>query len=240
MADDSELMEWDFATLVAWWNLYGLPVLLLVVGAVAWLGERARRAAPDGSLRTVGRIGLIHCGLAVWGLIALSQELLAIRATGNPQSHPSLVVAVFGSVVNPLLALGILRRRRGARRFAIVWYVFLSILAIVVSVWLSYYHVAVDAATWPQHLTSKFMPFVLLVVMFMPRIKRVFARPARAATSGPESSGLEVAPALPPDSAGASVLSVIVLLLLVVVCSNLVVDAADWGYRVVTEPEAIP
>ena len=50
------------------------------------------RRAPGGtSSRTVRRIGLIHCALAIQALMFLVQELLTIRTMGIPESHVGLV-----------------------------------------------------------------------------------------------------------------------------------------------------
>jgi hypothetical protein len=243
MADGSDSIQWDVVDLNASWNLFGLPVLLLIVAVIVWIHHRSRpqtTAGFDSPWAVVRYIGLIHCGLAIQSMIALAQEVLAIRALGNPQSHATFVGAIIGSVVNPLLGLGILCRRPLYRWLAIAWYAILSLLAILVVAWLSYYHVAFDAASWPEQLISKVRPFILLVVMLLPRTKYVFARRARGAPSSAGSNGVEGALAQPQAPAGRPVVSLVTLLLLIVVCSNLVMDAVDWGYRLITEAEPVP
>jgi hypothetical protein len=240
MTAGSESIPWDLVDLIAYWNLYGLPVLLLMVVAIGWGRHRSQPAAAaqlDSSKAVVRRIGLIHCGLAIQALIALAQELSAIRALGNPQSHASFVGATFGSVVNPLLGAGFLFWRPLTRWFAIAWYVIRTLLAIVVVAWLSYYHVGVDITSWPEQLISKVMPFVLLVIMLLPRTRYGFAMRGRTAPVVAESSNTEGAPAQLSAPSGQPIVSLLTLLLFIIVCSNLVVDAADWAYRLLTERE---
>ena len=86
--------------------------------------------------RSIRRIGLIHCALALHALISLVQELLTIRTMGIPESHVSLVGSSISTLVNPVLAFGLLRRRQAARRLAIGWYVILSLIAVLVVAWL--------------------------------------------------------------------------------------------------------
>jgi hypothetical protein len=239
MADGGDTIEWDFVTLVAWWNLYVLPMLLIVVAIVVVLRSRSRPATTsrlDGS-RTVCRIGLIHFGLGLQALISLVQELLIVRTMGIPESHIRLVGVMIGAVVNALLGIGILCRRRVARRFAIAWYAILSLIAILAVAWLRYYRVAIDPASWPEQLISKVMPFFLLVVMLLPRTKRAFVKRAPSKPLLGESSNTDEALAQPPAPAGWPVASLLTVLFLIVVISNLVVDAADWGYRLVCETD---
>ena len=61
MPDADDAIEWDFFTLVDWWNLYGLPALLAVVAIAVVVRSRSRPMATrseDGS-RTV-RLGRAH------------------------------------------------------------------------------------------------------------------------------------------------------------------------------------
>jgi hypothetical protein len=235
--NEGEATEWDVVTLIAWWNLYALPVLL-VVAAIAILVRRRAGARPNSSndfARSIRRIGLIHCVLALHSLISLAQELMTIRIMGIPGSHVGLVGSTITTLVNPALALGLLRWRQTARRFAIGWYVFLSVIAVVIVHWMYRYGVDVDPATWPVQLTSKVMPFFLLLVMLLPRTKRLFARSTQLSqpADGEGSLPLALTPASWP------VVSVLTVLFLVVVCSNLVVDMADWVYRLTSEADAV-
>jgi hypothetical protein len=226
MPDGEDAIAWDFLTLVDAWNLYGLPVLLAIVVVVVLVRCRSRsvRAAWRAGSRTVLLVGLIHVALACQALISLVQELLTLRVMGIPQSFVSPVGAVFSSLVNPILAIGLLRHSRLVRRLAIAWYVLLSSLAALVAAWLIYYRVWVGLASWPDQLVAKVLPVLLLVVMFLPRIKRVFQAHV------PEEE--------PRD--GWPLLSLLTLVFLIVVCSNLVVNAADWANRLIFESESLP
>jgi hypothetical protein len=239
--NEGDATGWDIVTLVAWWNLYALPVLL-VVAAIALLVRRRAGAASkfwEEYAQSVRRIGLIHCVLALHALISFVQEVLTIRIMGIPGSHVGLVSSTLSTLVNPALAFGLLRWRQTARRFAIGWYVFQSLIAVVVVHWMYRYGVDVDPATWPVHLTSKVMPFFLLLVMRLPRTKRLFAKDARSKQPSQPGDGEGSIP-LAPAPVGWPVVSVLTALLLLVVCSNLAVDMADWVYRLTFEAEAVP
>jgi hypothetical protein len=236
MPEVDDAIGWDFLTLVDWWNLYGLPILLGLVTIVVLVRARSARAGGvwrRGS-RTVLLIGLIHCVLGLQALVFLAQELLTLRVMGIPQSFVSPVTAIFGSIVNPILAAGLLRHRGWARRVAIAWYAFLSSVAMLVVAWLFYYHVSVEAATWPDQLNSKILPLFLFVIMFLPGIKRVFETRNREErpTSVPADFDLV------NKSASWPILSVLTLLFLIIACSNLIVNAADWGYRLAFDSES--
>ncbi len=64
-------------------------------------------------------------------------------------------------MVNPVLAVGLLRFSPIVRRFALAWYALLSLVAIVAMVWLYYYRVPIDPARWPEQVASKIMPIFL-------------------------------------------------------------------------------
>jgi hypothetical protein len=233
--------EWDIVTLVAWWNLYGLPVLLLVVVIAIAVRRRSGSTTTRWQYRSrsIRRIGLIHCALALHALIALAQELLTVRTMGIPGSHVSLVGSLIGTIVNPVLAFGLLRQSQATRRLAIGWYVVLALIAVWVVAWLWHYGVYVDPATWPVQLVSKVMPFFLLLVMLLPQTKRLFARDPRSKIRDQPDDGEGSLP-LTRAFAGWSAVSLLTVLFLIVVCSNLVVDMADWGYRLTFESEAFP
>jgi hypothetical protein len=241
VAIDGSATEWDFLTLVAWWNLYALPALLVVIAITIAVRHRSGPTMTrwQDRSRSIRRIGLIHCALALHALISLVQELLTIRTMGIPASHVGLVGSSISTIVNPVLAFGLLRQRRAARRLAIGWYVVLSLIAVRVVTWLWHYGADVDPATWPVELVSKVMPFFLLLVMLMPRTKQLFAKDARAKLLSEPDGALG---SLPPTEspAGWPVVSLLTQLFLIVVCSNLVVDVADWCYRLTFESEAIP
>jgi hypothetical protein len=243
MPDALETIAWDFLTLVDCWNLYALPVLLAVVAVALTIRARARsrRAASawcDGS-RTVLLVGLIHLALALGAWISLAQELRSVFATGNAESHFSLVSAFIRSLVYPILAIGLVRRRPWARRLAIAWNAFLALLAVLVVAWLYYYRVGIDIAAWPEQVVPKIRPFFLVVVMFMPNIKKVFAAHAKGVVPKVQPSNLdEASPRATPGSCWPAI-SVMALLLLIVECSNLIVSTADWGIRLLSESEPV-
>jgi hypothetical protein len=70
----------------------------------------------------------------------------------------------------------------------------------------------------------------------LPRTKRLFAKDARSKHfSQPGEARFARS-----RTAGWPVVSLLTLFFLIVVCSNLVVDMADWGYRLTFESEAVP
>ena len=241
MPEMEDAIEWDFVTLVAWWNLYGLPVLLAVV-AIAVLGRNWSRPATtigEDSSRIVRRFGLIHCVLAIQALIFLVQALLTMRTTCIPESFVSPIAGLIDTVVNPVLAIGLLRRRSRTRRLAIAWYVIRSLLGVLIMAWRWYYQVPFDPATWPELAVSRIMPLFLLTVMLLPRIKRVFVTGAMPELLNAEAGHPDLASPRADAPMSWPIVSLATLLLLIVVCSNLVVDAADWGYRLAFEAESI-
>ena len=242
MPEIEDAIEWDFITLVAWWNLYGLPVLLAVVAVVVLIRSRSRAATTTAwdSSQIVCRIGLIHSALAIQAFILLVQELLTLRTMGIPESLISLVAGLIDTVVNPILAVGLLRRWSLARRLAIAWYAILSLLGILVIAWRWYYLVPLDLATWPELAASRIMPLFLFVVMLLRRIKRVFVRGSKPEPQSANTSNRELASPLTDAPIGWPVVSLATLFFLIVACSNLIVDAADWGYRLAFESESIP
>ena len=231
-------IEWDFLSLVTLWNLYGLPVLLVAAAVV--IGLRFRPAAPgllDG-FRTVRLISLIHYGLALRGLIQLVQELLTMRAMGVPESFANLITWTIAVLVNPLLGLGLWQRRPRARRWAIAWYVLLSVIAIIVTVWLQRYHVAIDPARWPDHLVGKGLPLFLLGVMLLPRIITAEPVPQRVLETDPGNRERMAASTPPPPArTGWTIVSLLSLLLFFVVISTMLVDVADWTDRLIVDSE---
>jgi hypothetical protein len=242
MPEPEDAIGWDFLTVIDGWILYGLPILLVVAAAVALRYGRshAKTSASSDSLRTVRRIGLIHCALAAQSLIFLAQELLTMRTMGIPESHISLVVGSITTVMNTVLAFGLKYLSPIARRLALFWYALLSLISLLAIAWLYYYRVGIDPMKWPEQVVSKILPLFLLVVMLLPRAKRVFANRARVAPATAEPSDRDGAVALAEASVGWRIISLAALLFLIVVCSNLVVDAADWGYRLAFVSESVP
>ncbi len=76
--------------------------------------------------------------------------------------------------------------------------------------------------------------------MLLPRIKRVFAKTAPIEPPIAASSSREERRRVAEAPIRWTVISMSALLFLIVVCSNLVVDAADWGYRLAFESESVP
>jgi hypothetical protein len=242
MPEPEDAIGWDFLTVIDGWILFGLPILLVVAAAAALRYGRshAETGASSDSLRTVRRIGLIHCALAAQALIFLVQELLTMRTMGIPESHISLVIGSITTVMNTVLAFGLLGLSPIARRLALFWYALLSLISLLAMAWLYYYRVGIDPMKWPEQVASKILPLYLLVVMFLPRVKRLFTNRARVATPTGEPSNPNGDGALAEASVGRRLISLAALLFLIVVCSNLVVDAAYWGYRLAFVSESVP
>jgi hypothetical protein len=158
---------------------------------------------------------------------------------GIPESHIRLVGVSIGTVVNLILGVGLLLARPLARRFAIVWYAILSLITIVAIGWLWRFRVMFDLTTWPEQLVSKIVPICLLVVMFLPRIRRVFQSQARSKPRRDQPSDRMAELARVTRPAGVPIESVLTRWFLIVVCSNLLIDVADWVYRSCTEPEPL-
>ncbi len=181
---------WDFLTLLTWWNLYTLPVLLLAVGVTVVLRNRRFERSSTGDAGLDGRrlvkiVALIHLGISVQAMVRLAQELLTMREMGVAESFANLIGQTISVVVNPLLALGFWRVWRWARRLAIGWYVLLSFIGVMVTVWRFRFQAPIDLTWWPDYFAGKLMPVFLLAVMFLPRVKRVFARPRNARRQSP-------------------------------------------------------
>jgi hypothetical protein len=239
--------EWDFLTLMSWWNLYCLPAVLvaaaaLVFGRPVLRGLQVKTDARLDGMRIVRLAALIHLGLAIRSSIALAQQLLTFREMGVAESFASLVLAVLGVLVNPALAIGFWRRRPAAWWFAIAWYAFLTVIAILVIRWLLDYSVPFDPAWWPYHAAGKVLPLFLLFVMFLPRTRQAFAKKTK-----PDNKRIErdeelarVDAATPEERPGAprwSLISVLTLWFLIVVVSTVAVESAEWIDRLVWPPE---
>ena len=204
------------------------------------------RSRPDQSGRdgvcTVRRIGLIHCALAAQALISLVQVLLTMRTMGIPESHIDLIAGLDRHrsepdpcrwPVAPVRSLARLWRSPGMRscRCSASW-----------SAWGWYYRVPIDPANMARAVASKMhAAFSFRDHADLPRIKRVFAKRAQAEASTGQPSGPDgaIRARRSRRSAGRS-LQLLTLLFLIVVCSNLVVDATDWSYRLVFDTESVP
>jgi hypothetical protein len=237
-----DAIEWNFRTLVDGWILWGLPISLVIVAIAVLIRNRSRTetSLARDSARIVRGIGLIHCALAAQAVIFLTQALLTMRTMGIPESFIDLIVGLLTTVVNLVLAVGLLRLSLVTRRFALAWYVLLSVIGLVAAWWLTYYQVRIDPAKWPEHVASKMLPIFLLLTMLMPRIKLVFANRGQVEVSTEQPSVPDGATALAEAPIRWTVTSVLALLFLIVGCSNLVVDLTDWGYRLAFETESVP
>lgn len=242
MAETEDAAGWEFRSLPDGWILVGLPVLLAVVAIALVI---YRRAHPEADVsrecrRIVRRIGLIHCALAVQALIFLVQQVPTMRIMGNAESQISMIEGVTTTAVNPVLAIGLLRFSRLARRYALVWYAFLSIIALVAAWWDFRFPGHIDPLHWPEQIVAwKILPLFLFGVMLLSPIKRVFAKQPSRAHSDEESGGLNQEAKVARPRAVWSIISSATLLFLVVVCSNLAVDAIDWVYRLAFATESI-
>jgi hypothetical protein len=215
MLADVEPIDWDFPALAAWWNVYALPALLLVAGAVIAIRLSIRGSTRAGFRRTTVRtIALIHLGLAIRAVIGLAQELTTLQTQGIPQSFPvtGLVAPAVSVVMNLAVGHGLWHLRPWGRWTAIGWDALVAALTVLVVGWQWKYHAAVRLDQWPDYLASDGLPWFLLMVMLLPATRRVFA-----------GSGVSSA-----TSGRFSPLALITFLLLAVVISTILVDAAGW------------
>ncbi len=235
---------WDFRTLLAWWNLYALPALLLAAAVLVFVKNRRSSTnnitgidiGLDGR-RLVKIAALIHLGISVQALVRLTQELLTMGEMGVTESFANFVGQTLSVVINPLLALGFWRSSRATRWAAIGWYALLSVIGVNITVFNFRFHVPVDPIWWADFFAGRLMPFVLLFVMFLPRVRRVFARRKPGQTAGTEPAATEPSPATSPRW---SIISIFAVLCLIVVYSNLAVDTADWVERSIAAPNDVP
>jgi len=239
--------EWDFLTLVWYWHLCALPVVLVAAAVLVFArpivrGLNAKKDARIDGMRIVRLIALIHLGLAVSASIALAQELLTFREMGVAESFSNLILAVLGVLVYPALAFGFWRRRPAAWWFAIAWYALRSVIAVMVIRWWVDYSVPFQPVWWPTHAAGQVLPLFLLVVIFLPRTRRAFAtktKPeARPVERDEEIAGVDsLTPGKRPLAPRWSLVSVLTLWFLIVVVSNVVYESAEWIDRLVWPPE---
>jgi hypothetical protein len=242
MPDSDGPIPWDFRTVLLCWNLCALPALL--VSAAVFLTFRNRRLArnisdaiaSDGR-RLVKIAAIIHLGISVQSLVRLTQELLTMREMGVTESFVNLVGQSFSVIVNPLLALGFWRGWRAARYTSIPWYVLLSVISVIVTRFNLRFPAALDPLWWADYFAGRLMPLFLLFVMFLPRVKRVFAPPKVKAAADIEQASNEPAPA---GNARWSSISIIALLCSIVVFSNLAVDTANWVEQSIVAADDLP
>ena len=159
-------------------------------------------------------IALIHVGLAIRAGIGLAQELMTLRTQGIPQSFPvtGLVAPAVAVLMNLTVGHGLWHLRPWGRRVAIGWDGLVAVLSALIAGWQWKFHAAVRLDQWPDYLVSDGLPWFLLAVMLLPRTRAVFAAPADS----------------PAARSRFSPLTMVALLLLVVVISTILVDAAGW------------
>ncbi len=113
----------------------------------------------------------------------------------------------------------------------------LSVISVIVTGFNSRFPTALDPIWWADYFAGRLMPFFLLFVMFLPRVKRVFAQPKVKPAAAVEQASNEPAPA---RNVRWSIISILALLCLIVVFSNLAVDTADWIERSIAVPDDLP
>lgn len=244
MPPEAEPGAWDFLTLTAWWNLYGLPALLIVVALFVAIrrcncpvassteepSDDSRAHPPRWLLKVIRSIALIHLGLAVRAGIALAQELLTLRAQGIPQSFPvtGIVIPAIAVVANLAIGHGLWRLRAWGRWAAIVWDALAAIMTALVTVWQWKYRATVRLDQWPDYFVADVLPWLLLVVMLLPLTGLLFELRRDVLAAGNEASP-------GPRKRRLSWLRLLAVLLLIIVSSTLLVDAADWLVRMLNE-----
>ena len=244
MPAEAEPNTWDFLTLIAWWNLYGLPALLVVLALILAIRQRNRVVADTGRepseksqahdslgrLKVIRTIALIHLGLAVRRDRARPGAVdLALQ--GIPQSFPvtGIVIPAAALMVNLVIGHGLWRLQSWGRWAAIVWDALAAIIMALVMVWQWKFHVAVRPDQWPDYLVADVLPWYLLVVMLLPGTRSLFEQAGEVLSSARK--------ALPGTGLRRlSWLWLLAVLLLIIVCSTLLVDATDWLVRLLSEP----
>jgi hypothetical protein len=244
MPPEAEPNAWNFLTLIACWNLYGLPSLLTVVALVVAIREWNRPAEdskqepsndsrarpPRLRLRTMRTVALIHLGLAVRAGIGLAQELLTLRAQGIPQSFPvtGIVIPLAAVMANLAIGHGLWRLRSWGRWAAIVWDALVAIITALVTAWQWKYRATVRLDQWPDYSVADILPWFLLLVMLLPGTGLLFKLRRDVLRAGKEASP-------EPGQRRLSFLWLLAVLLLIIVSSTLLVDASDWLVRSLNE-----
>ena len=245
MPPDVEPMGWDFPTLADGWSLYGLPALLaVVVLAVIWRRLSLRSSLPrletNGAndailldrLAAIRLVALTHLAQAIRAGVGLARELLTLQSQGIPQSFPvtGIAVPVISITANLAIGHGLFHRRPWGRRAAITWNAILAVITGLVVFWQWRYQATVRLDQWPDYLVSDGLPWFRLVVMLLPQTRAVFtAGRDRIMDARRKLPGLR--------RARLSVIWLLAILLLIVVLSTLLVDAAGWLASAMSEGE---
>ncbi len=246
MPPEAEPGQWDILTLIAWWNLYVLPALLILLALVVMIWRRKSSAVAssktelsDDSMalagrwryRTIRTIALVHLGLAVRAGMGLAQELMTLRAQGIPQSFPvtGIVIPAAAVMANLAIGHGLWRLRSWGLWTAIVWDALVAVITAMVTVWQWKYRAAVRVDQWPDYVVAVVLPWFLLLVMILPGTRSLFG-PRRDRMLAGEEAETEARYRRP------SLLWLFAFLFLIIVTSTLLVDGTDWVVRVLTEP----
>ena len=214
----------EVADLVAWFNLYVLPVAVFaVVAAALWRGRRAPVDARLDRVRTVRLLGLCHFGLALRALLMTVPEWFVYREAGAFASLMIVNVAwpLTVALACAAIALGLFRLRPWARWVAVAVDGFLSLVGLLVVGWQLAYGAAVYAWDWPEVAAGRILPIFALIVLLTPATARVMA--------GRDS--LEV-----PAQVRPGVTSLLALAFLVVLVAMVGVNALDWAVRYLLLP----
>jgi hypothetical protein len=237
MNDQPEPIPWDFLSIIECWNLYGLP-LLLVLAVTIVVARRNRLIATDADAiakQSARRLGLIHYLLALGFLLVLAQELFSINDVRTYLSVASIFALIFQFYIpaiaitaNALVGFGLRRLSRVARNLAILWNLLCSALAIL-SIWLVYPRAYFDPARWPDLVVAKLLSVILLVILLLPRMKLAFAP---GPTTNPERPDTALSVSSQSITTIDRAISLITILLLLIVASTVIVDISDWIVRV--------
>jgi hypothetical protein len=236
--------SWDFLTLVAGWNLFGLPAALVVLALVALIprfrrlplalasevSETLQSIGGKWRIRTIQTVALIHLGLGLRAGIGLAQELFTLREQGILQSFPvtGLFIPAISVITNLAIGHGLWRQRLWALRLAIAWDAVSSVASAFVAFWQWKYRSAVRIDQWPDYFVADILPWFLLVLMLLPGTWSLFRRrqdSRRVGASAEEPCGKQAQ----------WLVWLLALLCLVIVGSTLLVDAAGWLIRVLGE-----
>ena len=203
----------DALLAIAWyWNLFGLPILLITASARrAWSVRRT--IAHD--------LGWIHIGLAYCSLIWLCQALWASRGMEFVAAHFALdvLLPLISVLVNLPIGFGLLRLNRWARRVAIPCIALRAAFGIWTASWVRY-GATLDWTEWPGLVVDHVLPAWVLLVLLLPGTARAFQR--------------EAEPSIKPSRFDA-VLAFPTHWLLVILGSVAVLDSLDLSARVLAD-----